>query len=95
MNDHEVKSHFDGREFTLRFPTIDDIVQEVLNEKGDPVVYKTDVARLFRNLKVDLVDALKFSISWDGLYFLDRVSRSAGIMGAQHPKWFPTPSPLL
>ena len=95
MNDHEEKNHFDGREFTLRCPTIDDIVQEVLNVKGDPVVYKTDVARLFRNLKVDLVDALKFSISWDGLFFWIKVSRSAGSMGAQHPKWFPTPSPLL
>ena len=67
-----IKNHFDGHEFTLRFPTIDDIVQAILNVKNDPVVYKIDVARAFRNLKVDLVDALKFGIHWNGLYFLDQ-----------------------
>ena len=62
VNDHAVKNHFDGHEFTLRFPTIDDIVQAILNVKNDPVVYKIDVARAFRNLKVDPVDALKLGI---------------------------------
>ena len=47
MNDHVVKNHFDGREFTLRFPTIDDVVQEILNVKGDPVAYNIDVACTF------------------------------------------------
>ena len=72
VNDHVAKNHFDGHEFTLRFPTIDDIVQTILNVKNDPVLYKIDVARAFRNLKVDPVDALKFGIQWDGLYFLDQ-----------------------
>ena len=65
-----VKNHFDGHEFTLRFPTIHDIVKAIL--KNDPVVNKIDIARAFRNLKVDLFDALKFGIHWDGLYFLDQ-----------------------
>ena len=72
VNDHVAKNHFDGHEFTLKFPTIDDIVQTILNIKNDPVLYKIDVARAFRNLKVDPVDALKFGIQWDGLYFLDQ-----------------------
>ena len=72
VNDHVDKNHFDGHEFTLRFPTIDDIVEEILKVKNDPVLYKIDVVRAFRNLKVDPVDALKFGIQWDGLYFLDQ-----------------------
>ena len=72
VNDHVAKNHFDGHEFTLRFPTIDDIVQTILSVENDPVLYKIDVARAFRNLKVDPVDALKLGIQWDGMYFLDQ-----------------------
>ena len=32
---------------------------------------KIDVARAFRNLRVDPVDAFKFGISWQGRYYLD------------------------
>ena len=32
---------------------------------------KNDVARAFRNLRVDPADALKFGIKWDNKYFLD------------------------
>ena len=38
----------------------------------DPVIYKIYVARAFRNLRVDPVDATKFGIHWNGLYFLDQ-----------------------
>ena len=62
MNDHVVKNRFDGHEFSLRFPTIDDIVQAILSVKNDPAIYKIYVAREFRNFKVDPVDALKFGI---------------------------------
>ena len=67
-----VKNHFDGDEFTLKFPTIDDILQAIINVKNGMVVYKIDVARAFRHLKVDTVDSLKFGIHWNGLYFLDQ-----------------------
>ena len=33
---------------------------------------KIDVARAFRNLRVDPSDALKFGIKWDNKYFLDK-----------------------
>ena len=48
VNDQVSKSHFDNRKFTLRFPSIDDIVQKIL-EMDDPLIYKIDVARAFRN----------------------------------------------
>ena len=63
---------FDGRKSTLKFPTIDYVVHYTTGIEGDPVIYKIDVARAFRNLRVDPVDATKFGIHWNGLYFLDQ-----------------------
>ena len=67
VNDSVSKSHFDGRRFTLKFPSIDDIVQDIL-EIEDPVIFKIDVARAFHNLRIDPVDAVKFGISWGGSF---------------------------
>ena len=64
------KSHFDSRRFTLKFPMIDDIVQDILYT-DDPVIFKIDVARAFRNLRVDPVDAVKFGISWGDQSYVD------------------------
>ena len=70
VNDSVRKSHFDGMRFTLKFPSVDDIIQDIL-EIDDPVVFKADMARAFRNLRVDLVDTVKFGISWDGHSYSD------------------------
>ena len=43
-NDKVDKLHFDGRCFTLKFPSIDDIVKDIL-ATDDPVIFKVDVAR--------------------------------------------------
>ena len=70
VNDCVSKSHFDGRRFTPKFPMIDDIIQDIL-QTDDPVIFKVDVARAFRNLRVDPVDAVKFGISWEGRSYVD------------------------
>ena len=58
----------DGRPFTLKFLSVDNIVERIL-PITDPLIFKIDVARAFRNLRVDPVDALKFGLSWcDALY---------------------------
>ena len=68
LNDAVDKLNFDGRPFTLEFPSVDDIVERILQVE-DPLIFKIDVARAFRNLRVDPVDALKFGLSWrDALY---------------------------
>ena len=71
VNDQVSKSCFDNRKFTLRFPGIDHIVQKIL-ETDDPLMYKIDVARAFRNLRVDPVDAVKFGIHWDNHFYLNQ-----------------------
>ena len=62
VNDNVTKDSFDGRKFSLKFPTIDDIINHITSIVGDPVIYKIDVARAFRNIRVDPVDAIKFGI---------------------------------
>ena len=60
VNHYVDKCLFDNSHFTLRFATIDDIVQEVSNCAEDPNLIKIDISRAFRNLRVDPKDGLKF-----------------------------------
>ena len=72
VNDHVDRDFFDGSKFALKLPTIDNIVS-VIEEIGEAaLIAKIDVARAFRNLRVDPSDALKFGIKWDNKYFLDK-----------------------
>ena len=71
LNDAVDKTRFDGMKFNLKFPSVDDIVAEILQIKGDIYLSKIDVARAFRNLRVDPVDALKFGITWQGSHYVD------------------------
>ena len=81
---HLVDKHrFDGYEFTLRFPSIDDIVGELKKYGSRALLAKIDVTRAFRNLRVDPGDALNFSISWQG-NILIRQPRSGGRTGQLH-----------
>ena len=70
LNDHVDKKAFDNRSFTLRFSTIDDIVTAILATE-DPVIFKIDISRAFRNLRVDPRDALKFGLKWGNYFYLD------------------------
>ena len=62
---------FDNSRFTLRFQTIDNIVQEIKNCNEDPYLMKIDVSRAFRNLRVNPKDCLKFGLKWGDSYFID------------------------
>ena len=70
LNDHVDKLNFNGRSFTLKFPSVDDVVGRILQIE-DPLIFKLDMARAFRNLRVDPVDALKFGLSWRDTLYVD------------------------
>ena len=70
LNDHVDKLNFDGRSFTLKFPSVDDVVGHILQIE-DPLIFKIDMARAFRNVRVDPVDALKFGLSWRDALYID------------------------
>ena len=65
VNDSVPRDRFDGKHFTLRFPSVDTIVGKSCDLRDcDLVLYKIDVARAFRNIRVDAVDAVKLGIHW-------------------------------
>ena len=70
VNDNVNTIAFDHDAFILKFPGIDNIVETIIS-MDDPYLAKIDVARAFRNLRVDPADALKFGIFWKGNYYVD------------------------
>ena len=71
LNDHVQKNAFDSAPFILKFPSVDNITKDIRDTLGDTVLFKVDVARAFRNLRVDPADALKLDIKWNNAYYAD------------------------
>ena len=71
VNSHVDANQFDGSPFILKFPTVDDIAEDIIKCTEDTLLFKVDVARAFRNLRVDPVDSLKFGIAWRGAFYVD------------------------
>ena len=71
LNDAVTRDIFDGTPFTLRFPSVDDILESIRAVQGTAMLAKIDVARAFRNLRVDPVDTVKFGIKWGKKFYLD------------------------
>ena len=82
LNDQVDRSRFDGDLFCLRFPSIDDIVKEICSHKDDVVISKIDVARAFRNLRVDPANALKLCITWSNDIYIDVVVAFGWVHGS-------------
>ena len=82
LNDAVTKHLFDGQAFTLKFPTVDSIVDAIKKIKGRPMMAKIDISRAFRNLRVDPADAFKFGIKWKGKYYLDRAVAFGWVHGS-------------
>ena len=68
------------QDFALKLTCIDDIVRDMANA-SDPVLFKVDVARAFRNLRVDASDCIKFGIKWQGSYYFDGVVAFSWVYG--------------
>ena len=64
-------NRFDMSDFCLRFPSTDDIADEIYTHGDDLTLAKIDVARAFRNLRVDPADAIKLGIKWKNDAFID------------------------
>ena len=71
LNDAVTRDISDDRPFTLKFPSVDDILESIRAVQGTAMLAKIDVARALRNLCVDPVDAFKFGIKWGNRFYLD------------------------
>ena len=80
VNDCVNRHLFDGNAFALKLTSIDNIMEDIRNTE-DPMLFKVDVARAFRNLRVDPVDCIKLGIKWKDQYFIDKAIAFGWIHG--------------
>ena len=71
VNSHVDADNYDGSPFILKFPTVDDIADDIVRATEDTVLFKVDVKRAFRNRRVDPADSLKFGIRWRDAFYVD------------------------
>ena len=62
VNSHVDASKFDGSPFILKFPTVDDIADDINKSTEDTLLFKVDMAWAFRNLRVDPATALNSAL---------------------------------
>ena len=60
-----------GVPFKLKFPTVDDIVDRIVLLNGKCLLYKVDIHRAFRILKLDPRDIVHTGLQWQGKYYVD------------------------
>ena len=71
VNDGVLKDEYLGSKFLLHYPSVDDIVHK-LNELGPgSLMFKVDISRAFRQLKVDSGDIDLLGLKQDA-YFIDQ-----------------------
>ena len=68
VNDGVDKNSYLGSEFALTFPTIDNITQRLVSLGKGAHIYKIDISRAFRHLKMDPGDLDLLTLCWDGAY---------------------------
>ena len=73
---HSVNSYMDKNKFNdsalvLKFPNTEHMAEDIVCCMPDCVLFKIDVARAFRNLRVDPVNSLKYEIKWNAGYYAD------------------------
>ena len=70
VNDRVTRNFFDGQQFLLKFPTVDNIIDQIKATEGRVLLAKIDIARAFRNLRIDPADTFKFGLKWQNKYYL-------------------------
>ena len=71
VNDHISNEIYDGVPYSLKYPSVQDIVDAVDALGGDVLLSKIDISRAFRNLRVDPLDYDLLGLKWKGNSYLD------------------------
>ena len=72
VNGSTAKTSYDGAPFSLTLPNLNYLIHHIIHSKGNPKIMKTDIARAFRNVRVDPADALKLVIQHGGKFYVDK-----------------------
>ena len=62
------KTFYLGSTFSLTFPTVDDITRQLKNIGRGALLYKVDVSRTFRHVKIDPGDYGLLGLEWQDVY---------------------------
>ena len=62
------KTSYLGSTFSLNFPTVDDITRQLKSIGRGALLYKVDVSRAFRHVKIDPGDYDLLGLEWQGVY---------------------------
>ena len=71
LNDQVDRNLFDASAFTLKLPSVDDIVKETNKHDDDVTLSKIEVARASCNLRLDPANAMKLGIKWQDDVYID------------------------
>ena len=71
INDNIHPSTYMGTPFLLKFPTIDDITGRIKALKSNCLIYKVDLQRAFRQLRLDPGDIVYTGLSFDNKTYVD------------------------
>ena len=73
VNDGIVKGTFLGQPFDLKFPTVDDVCNLVLQCGQGALIFKRDLAKAYRQFPIDPFDHQHLGYFWQGQYYFDTV----------------------
>jgi len=71
VNDAVQIDSYMGTPFSLRFPTVDDIAERIVALRGNCLLYKVDLKRAFRQLKLDPRDIGNTGLFHNQQHYLD------------------------
>ena len=72
LNKATEKSWFDGKPFTLKLPSLDHLLPDLEKWGPDARLFKLDISRAFRNVRVDPANAIHLGIKWENSYYIDK-----------------------
>ena len=71
INDEVSNDQYMGTLFKLKFPTVDDITDRITQPNGNCLLYKINLQRTFRHLKLDPRDINRTGLQFEGNYYVD------------------------
>ena len=71
VNSRIADNHFDRNTCSLKYPTIDHIVQKILTLGDQSLLFKINLKRAYRNLRTDPRDFPVLGLSWRGACYVD------------------------
>ena len=72
LNKATDRFNFDDKPFSLKLPSLDQLLPDLEKWGSDARLFKLDISRAFRNVRVDPGDAIHLGIKWENKYYIDK-----------------------